>query len=172
MNHKRILTLVLAGLMLLFGIACFCTGCGSSNESGDQSSQQKQATAAEELAEEQNADLPDYDGVYDSKEDVAAYLYAYGELPGNYMTKSEARDLGWEGGSLERFAPGMCIGGDHFGNYERVLPDDQDYHECDIDTLGASERGAKRLVYSEDDIYYTEDHYETFEQLYDENGRL
>ena len=88
------------------------------------------------------------------------------------MTKRDAQALGWHGGSLERYAPGMCIGGDRFGNYEKLLPTGQEYHECDIDTLGSSERGAKRLVYSEDDIYYTEDHYGSFEQLYDENGRL
>ena len=43
------------------------------------------------------------------------------------------------------------------------------YHECDIDTIGESSRGAKRLVYGDDGrIYYTEDHYETFELLYGE----
>ena len=42
------------------------------------------------------------------------------------------------------------------------------YYECDIDTNG-SYRGAKRIVYSNDGlIYYTEDHYETFELLYGE----
>ena len=47
----------------------------------------------------------DPDGVYTSMEDVALYLYLYGELPDNFMTKSEARKLGWEGGSLEPYAP-------------------------------------------------------------------
>ena len=43
------------------------------------------------------------------------------------------------------------------------------YHECDIDTIGESSRGAKRLVYADDGrIYYTGDHYETFELLYGE----
>ena len=111
----------------------------------------------------------DYDGVYTSKEDVALYLYTYGELPQNFITKKEAKKLGWEGGYLEPYAPGMCIGGDTFGNYEGILPDDDGitYKECDIDTLGAKKRGAKRIVFSnEGDIYYTEDHYESFVQLY------
>ena len=99
---------------------------------------------------------------------MSLYLYTYGHLPDNFITKKEARALGWEGGSLEPYAPGMCIGGDYFGNYEGVLPADDEYHECDIDTLGASKRGAKRLVYSDDAIYYTEDHYETFTLLYGE----
>ena len=106
---------------------------------------------------------------YDSKEEVALYIHLYGELPENYITKSEARKLGWEGGSVEKFAPGKCIGGDRYGNYEGILPEDNEYKECDIDTLGKKSRGAKRIVFSTDgDIYYTEDHYESFEVLYGE----
>jgi hypothetical protein len=106
------------------------------------------------------------DGTYNSAEEVALYLHTYGKLPSNFMTKKEAKQLGWEGGSLEDYAPGKCIGGDRFGNYEGVLPDGS-YKECDIGTLGKSSRGAKRIVYSDDGrIYYTDDHYETFEQLY------
>ena len=108
-------------------------------------------------------------GSYTSKEDVALYIHLYGDLPLNFMTKKHARALGWEGGSLEPVAPGMCIGGDYFGNYEGLLPEDREYTECDIDTLGRSSRGAKRIVFSDDGlIYYTEDHYESFELLYGE----
>lgn len=111
----------------------------------------------------------DPEGSYTTKEDVALYIHLYGELPQNFMTKSEAKKLGWEGGPLEPYAPGMCIGGDRFGNYEGLLPEDRDYWECDIDTLGADSRGAKRIVFSEDGlIYYTDDHYESFALLYGE----
>ena len=111
----------------------------------------------------------DPNGTYTTKEDVALYIHLYGCLPDNFITKDEARDLGWEGGSLEPYAPGMCIGGDYFGNYEGLLPEDRDYTECDIDTLGANSRGPKRIVFSDDGlIYYTEDHYESFELLYGE----
>lgn len=113
-------------------------------------------------------DLPDRDGTYTSAEDVALYLHTYGTLPQNFMTKKEARRLGWERGSLEEYAPGMCIGGDRFGNYEGVLPDGN-YRECDINTLGRSSRGAERLVFDDrGNIYYTDDHYETFTLLYGE----
>lgn len=111
----------------------------------------------------------DEDGSYTSKEDVAHYIIEYGTLPDNFITKKEAKSLGWSGGSLEPYAPGKCIGGDYFGNYEGSLPElsGRTYHECDIDTLGAKSRGAKRIVYSNDgQIYYTEDHYETFTLLY------
>lgn len=108
-------------------------------------------------------------GSYTTAEDVALYLRLYGRLPGNFITKAEARKLGWSGGSLEPYAPGKCIGGDRFGNYEGLLPAGRSYKECDIDTLGAKSRGAKRLVFSDDGlIYYTEDHYNTFALLYGE----
>ncbi len=120
------------------------------------------------LSDEAEAPL-DEDGTYTSAEDVSLYLVTYGELPDNFITKAEARELGWTGGGLEPYAPGKCIGGDRFGNYEGLLPEDRDYHECDIDTLGAKSRGAKRLVFSGDGlIYYTEDHYESFTLLYGE----
>jgi len=113
----------------------------------------------------------DKNGSYTTKEDVALYLHVYGVLPGNFITKAEAEKLGWTGGGLEKYAPGKCIGGDRFGNYEGLLPDakGRSYKECDIDTLGKSSRGAKRLVYSNDGlIYYTADHYESFTLMYGE----
>ena len=106
-------------------------------------------------------------GVYTTKEDVSLYLHTYGRLPNNFMTKKEAQKLGWTKGSLEKYAPGMCIGGDRFGNYEKILPKGS-YHECDINTLGKDSRGAERLVFSEDGrIYYTADHYRSFTLLYE-----
>lgn len=108
-------------------------------------------------------------GIYDSKEEVALYLSIYKKLPSNYITKKEANALGWSGGGLDDYAYGKCIGGDYFGNYEEKLPvkKGRSYYECDIDTLHANSRGAKRIVYSNDGlIYYTEDHYETFVLLY------
>ena len=111
------------------------------------------------------------DGSYTSKEDVCAYLIAYGHLPSNFISKKEAQAAGWEGGSLEPYCPGKCIGGDRFSNYEGHLPSakGRTWTECDIDTLGARSRGAKRIVFSNDGlIYYTGDHYESFELLYGE----
>ena len=109
------------------------------------------------------------DGIYTSKEDVARYISEFGHLPQNFITKKEAQALGWPGGSLEKYAPGKCIGGDRFGNYEGLLPEEKGrkYYECDIDTLGKDKRGAKRIIYSNDGlIFYTDDHYKSFTQLY------
>ena len=125
----------------------------------------------EENQPQQQEQLPviDENGSYTSKDDVALYIHTYGHLPNNFITKNEARELGWEGGSVEDYAPGCSIGGDRFGNYEGILPEGKKYTECDIDTLGRSSRGSRRIVFSNDGcIYYTDDHYETFELLYGE----
>ena len=111
------------------------------------------------------------DGRYSSKDEVALYLYTYGHLPSNFVTKRDARKAGWEGGSLEKYFPGCSIGGDVFRNLEEQLPTarGRTYYECDIDTAGKNSRGAKRIVFSNDGlIYYTGDHYETFTLLYGE----
>ena len=110
------------------------------------------------------------DGSYTSPEDVAEYLHFYGHLPDNFITKNEARDLGWDSqaGNLDEVAPGMSIGGDTFGNREGLLPkaDGRKYYECDVNYEGGY-RGEERIVYSNDGlIFYTDDHYESFEQLY------
>lgn len=113
----------------------------------------------------------DEDGAYYSAEDVSLFLVTYGRLPDNFITKSQARDLGWEGGSVEEYAPGCAIGGDVFGNREGLLPkaSGRIYYECDIDTDGYHSRGSRRIVYSNDGlIYYTPDHYESFTLLYGE----
>lgn len=109
------------------------------------------------------------DGRYTTKLEVAAYLYQFGKLPSNYLTKEEARDRGWVASksNLWKVTKKMSIGGDRFGNNEGLLPkkSGRQYYECDIDYRGGS-RGAKRIVYSNDGlIFYTADHYETFEQL-------
>ena len=131
-----------------------------------------QASAPAETEAPETAPAVAEDGWYNSKEEVALYLHLYGHLPGNYVTKEEAQAAGWTGGSVERYTgAGTALGGSRFGNYEGLLPKapGRSYTECDIDTVGASSRGAKRIVFSNDGlIYYTGDHYESFELLYGE----
>ena len=112
------------------------------------------------------------DGWYNTKDEVAEYLHLYNRLPGNYKTKKEAQAAGWSGGNVERYTgEGTAIGGDRFGNREGLLPKAQgrQYTECDIDTVGKDARGAKRIIFSNDGlIYFTDDHYNTFQLLYGE----
>lgn len=123
------------------------------------------------ISVEENEAEPALDeyGSYTTKEDVALYIHTYGCLPSNFITKDQAHQAGWSGGSLEPYCPGMCIGGDSFGNREGLLPKAQgrSWTECDVNTLGADSRGAERIVFSNDGlIYYTGDHYESFTLLY------
>ena len=109
------------------------------------------------------------DGWYDSMEFVAVYLDTYDKLPDNYLTKKEAQSLGWVSnkGNLWEVAYGCSIGGDRFGNYEGLLPDKKGrkWTECDIDFEGEYRNG-KRIVFSSDGlIYYTDDHYESFDEI-------
>ncbi|MBQ1546910.1 MAG: ribonuclease [Lachnospiraceae bacterium] len=154
-KNKRIIGSFTAAFLLL---ALLMTGCGGDDTSYSYSD-------AAESSDESSIDLPVYGESYDSRDEVALYIHMYGELPENYITKKDAKALGWEGGSVEQVSPGKCIGGDYFGNYEEVLPTDEKYTECDIDTLGKKGRGSKRIIYADEDtVYYTDDHYESFKK--------
>ena len=138
----------------------------SAGNNASQGNDSKKSTANEketELTVEEK-------GTYTSREEVALYIHLFNHLPDNYITKNEAKDLGWVNskGNLDEVAPGKSIGGDRFGNYEGQLPDKKGrkYFECDIDYKGGY-RDSKRIIFSNDGlVYYTEDHYETFEKLY------
>jgi len=191
-NSRKIMTLRLVGVLLLVVAVAFFrmfTGGGAETESSYEtySSQESTAevvttaekettTAATTTAEptttaEKTAEpgiTVTEDGTYTDKEHVALYIKEYGGLPSNFITKKEAEALGWPGGDLYKYADGKSIGGSYFGNYEGLLPeaDDRKYYECDIDYHGGS-RGAKRLIYSNDGLFfYTDDHYESFTELY------
>jgi ribonuclease T1 len=135
------------------------TGCGQTNSTNAKpTSSQTTQIAVEES------------GTYTDKDHVAAYIHKFKKLPANYITKKEAQKLGWkEGGTLDKVAPGKSIGGDHFGNFEKQVPDKQGrkWTECDIDYTKGN-RGAKRIVFSNDGlIYYSDNHYKNFVKLYE-----
>jgi hypothetical protein len=143
---------------------------GSEQTSVQTEAQTTSEAETEAIETEDEAAVIDEDGHYTSKEEVALYLYTYGKLPSNFITKKEAENLGWkkkdgEAGQLHVVAPGMSIGGSSFGNYEGLLPEKKGrkYFECDINYVKGN-RGAERLVYSNDGlIFYTGDHYESFD---------
>ena len=113
------------------------------------------------------ADYPvEEDGWYSTMEEVAVYLTLYEKLPGNFISKYDAENLGWDNrkGNLNKVAPGCSIGGNRFGNYEGLLPEakGRKYTECDINYDGGYRNG-ERIVFSNDGlIFYTSDHYQTF----------
>ena len=152
MKMKRFFICILAALLLATAAAC------GPQQTAEDISPGTQA----------NDRLPEYGEYYYDVENVVLYLTAYDELPPNYITKNQARKLGWEGGSVERYQKGAAIGGDTFGNREGLLPEapGRHYTECDIDTDGYGSRGARRLIFSDDGLFfYTSDHYESFQEV-------
>ena len=155
---KRFLLLLLAALLLCVGTA-FADA----------------LPADEVLVDEDVAIFGDlmveYGYDYSDPDEVALYLHAFIELPPNYLTKSEAREYGWDSrrGNLWDVTDEMCIGGDVFSNREGLLPNKRGrtWYECDVNYFGGY-RGPERLVFSSDGlIYYSPSHYQDFEQLYD-----
>ena len=143
-------------LLPLLMVALLITGCGSTLPTGTDIT----SGSVSQIAE---------NGAYTSKEDVALYIHTYQKLPSNFITKKEAQKLGWDSqkGNLDKVAKGKSIGGDRFGNYDKKLPEakGRTWKECDINYEGGY-RGAERIIYSSDGlIYYTNDHYNSFEEI-------
>ena len=171
---KRILVLILALVLTLA-----FTGCSDASGKKSSSDEEKlniSTDSAMDLSDEKKSEQkqPEIteDGEYSSKDEVALYIHLFEHLPDNYITKNEAKDLGWVSsrGNLWDVAPGKSIGGDRFGNREGLLPDKKNrkYYECDVDYEGGY-RGDDRIIYSNDGlVYYTGDHYQTYELLYGE----
>lgn len=179
-SHKfRAAALLLALLALLSGCGLGFSQPASTPTFYDELSLVPDAPEAEAAAEVPETEVPaeqtpteapdagvTEDGSYTAPEDVAAYLRAFGHLPGNFITKRQAQDLGWDSarGNLWDVAPGKSIGGDRFGNYEGLLPKGN-YRECDVNYSGGY-RGGERLVFDDrGGIWYTADHYRSFTKL-------
>ena len=115
-------------------------------------------------------------------------LYYFGYVPGNRASETP-RDA-----AVEKTIPGIparvyevldyvdthhkapdgYVGGRHFGNYEKRLPQKNkmtrkkiNYREWDVNPAKQGKnRDAERLVTGDDkSAYYTKDHYETFVQI-------
>lgn len=117
----------------------------------------------EELEDEPTGPITDPQGIAD-------YIFQHGKLPDNFITKKEAQNLGWDSSYnyVGDVAPGKSIGGDRFGNYEGLLPSKKGrtWYEADCYYEG-KKRNAHRILYSNDGlVYYTDDHYESFTQMF------
>ena len=99
---------------------------------------------------------------------VVKYLKEHGELPDYYITKSEAKSMGWvpSKGNLCEVAPGKAIGGDIWTNRQKSLPtkSGRKYFEADLN-YNCGNRNADRVVFSNDGlVFVTFDHYRSFEE--------
>jgi guanyl-specific ribonuclease Sa len=166
------------GLLLCMALmSSTLAGCGVLNEVLEQtpsSSGQEVATpdnsSTASPLDAQFEELVRKDSSLEEFREVALYLIEHNQLPHYYLTKSEARKLGWvaQEGNLRDVAPDGVIGGDLFQNREGLLPKakGRTWYEADIHYTGGT-RGADRLLYSSDGlIYMTRDHYKTFTLIY------
>ena len=151
--------------LLLCLVAFFLIGCSPQVTQPSDSSplpettlQTHEATSAESSMDIQQRQY------YYARDDVAQYIHLYGTLPDNYITKAEAEERNWTPQDST-----YVVGGDRFGNHERLLPTalGRQYYEADVQAGYTHHRGPECIVYSNDGlIYYTDDHYDSFEQLY------
>lgn len=171
--RKRIIeALMIFMLLILIMVGCSDKPPTSTDQniiSKETVQEQQEITENNDKAQQEQQSQVQRDGHYTSKEQVATYVHQYEKLPDNFITKKEATEMGWQSqeGNLWEVAPGKSIGGDRFGNREKLLPDKKGrkWTECDIDYKGGF-RQDKRIVFSNDGlIYYTEDHYQSFEEL-------
>lgn len=169
---------IICSLAVAILLAVPLAGCAASGVTAGDAPTKGQATAsavsksskAASNAQKTKSASVDENGTYTDKDHVALYIHTYGHLPSNFISKTKARKAGWVSteGNLWDVLPGKSIGGSEFYNDDEQLPDAprRRWTECDIDYEGGF-RGAKRIVFSNDGlIFYTADHYKTFEQLY------
>ena len=170
----------------LFLFSVFLVACSTPTVSSDDSdeierisSDSEKTTSSSSVAIKSIYEAVEESGLYTTRDSVAAYLCKFDKLPSNYVGKNEGQSLyeSKTGKNFEKwnFNPwttiGVMIGGDTFNNYANnpdnyhsTLPEG-DYREADVD-YSAKNRGTKRLVYQSDCIiYYTADHYESFDKL-------
>ena len=167
MRRRKITVILLA---LLAVIMCL-TGCEALKNATE-----KESTPTEKAAVTVTASAaapekgPVVTGPIIEPQAIADYLFEHGTLPDNFITKNEAKALGWDSSRnyVSDVAPGKSIGGDYFANREKILPDvrGRTYREADCWYTEGKRRG-ERIVYSSDGhVWYTEDHYQTFTELF------
>ena len=166
-------------LSIAFLFSAFLAACSTPTVSSDDSDEierissvSEKTTSSSSIASKSIYEAVEESGLYTTKDSVAAYLCKFDKLPSNYVGKNEGKSLyeSKTGNSFSKwnFNPwttlGVMIGGDVFENREGLLPNGS-YHEADVD-YSAKNRGTKRLIYQSDCvIYYTADHYESFDKL-------
>lgn len=172
MSKKSVFRKILAGILLLAILLTSLAACAGAPLSGKRNKNRNKSTPTPSPAAVEAAMTPTPvpEGPIIDPQSIADYIFAHGELPENFITKKEARALGWDSykNYVSDVAPGKSIGGDYFGNYEGILPTDKgiQYHEADCWYTGGK-RNAYRVIYSNDGrVWYTEDHYNTFTELF------
>ncbi|KXB63905.1 ribonuclease domain-containing protein [Olsenella sp. DNF00959] len=167
---SAIIALLVAIVVALAGGSGGNAGQGTPQEGAAQAGSPTSGTQGTALQDDAPSEGVREDGRYTSKDELAAYVHEFGHLPANFVSKTKAREAGWDSskGNLDEVCPGMSIGGSRYHNDDGQLPDKRgrSWTECDVNYTGGF-RGGERIVFSNDGlVYYTGDHYKSFERLY------
>ncbi len=96
------------------------------------------------------------------------WIKFFGELPKYYVTKNEAKKIGWrQSKSPENYIPDKMITGGIYHNKNGHLPNapGRIWYEADINYY-EGRRNGHRLLWSNDGLMFvTYDHYETFYEI-------
>lgn len=159
MKFKNTGVITVFAVLLIFGFVLF----GKNNQN-----QKKESFPADVFKTENQIRQSTDISALTNEESVVDFVRQNNRLPDYFITKDQARKLGWkpETGNLCEVLPGRAIGGDRFGNRENKLPKNKSrkYFEADLN-YNCGKRGADRLIYSNDGlIFVTKDHYRTFQK--------
>ncbi|HEY8059500.1 MAG TPA: ribonuclease domain-containing protein [Acidimicrobiales bacterium] len=141
-TRSRVVAVLLAGTLVLTLVGGLLSATGNQTGPGDDSSTQTTVSAPPVT---QASDLPPI---------------GLEELP---VEAVETLQLVAQGGPFPYERDGAT-----FQNREGLLPEQPEgyYKEYTVPTPGESDRGARRLIVGEgNEVYYTADHYESFQEL-------
>ena len=165
MNKNKLIRLIIAILVILLGGGkTYMDQQASNSKSQSESSPKIEVNQEDKKTMEQGSSEILEDQFYYDRDEIAVYIHTYGHLPANYISKSEAEQINWS--TKDEV---YVVGGNKFGNREGLLPkkSGRQYYEADIQAGYTNHRGPQRIIYSNDGlIFYTDDHYESFQQLY------
>lgn len=177
-NSNKIIALILTTLLILL-LAAFPIGCWDDpNQSNNTPDTGDTTTNKPNNGNTPSTEVPDdfeyygmnvitvvldnvnvkETGIYNTKEEVGAYIYLYHKLPSNYNTNKSYVTKNYKAENKLSYTGGT------FQNREGLLPKatDRTFTECDIGYTGGG-RNALRIVFSSDFlIFYTSDHYDSF----------
>lgn len=160
--NNKILSALLIGILLgILGMFLFS---GKSTPASE-SIRSKPSTSVQEGFKKTLSDRESIEALTEQNR-VISYVKAHHELPGYYLTKSQAKKQGWNpsSGNLCDVLPGRAIGGDRFSNREKALPASGNYYEADVN-CHCGRRGKDRIVFTKDgEVWLSLDHYKTFEK--------
>ncbi|WP_407405096.1 ribonuclease domain-containing protein [Chryseobacterium sp.] len=169
--NRRTRSMLFACLGLLFGMSVmyiYNNFISDKKENKPSFTTQKPQSLKEEIKLDENFEIIPEQTIDEltNEKTVIDFVKKNHQLPNYYLTKNEAKKLGWiaSKGNLCEALPGRAIGGDKFGNREKQLPLGEQYYEADVN-YHCGNRQTDRIIFTKNgNVYLTKNHYKTFEK--------